>query len=1419
MSMTHQTILASRPAAMVLALTLVAGLSAPFVMLPPVRAAAIVPAGTTELSAAPVEQTQAVPPNIAMTFDNSGSMASAFLGDDRPFDNGGWGSQWRCAGVINPSATAGTIGAHAMNGVYYNPNVTYYPPVYADGTSFPQAGTAGGTKVFSLTRVENDGVTAYRPLNASGSTSTTDFTNQSISGTTYYWQCYSDPDYKGNTYSGNLGQNGNHYGALRVTGGSGGPYYYQLKASALTTLQGQVDAYGNPTSAGLITLYTANNWEAVAVPSSQYQNWANWWAYYRTRNQMARTAISRAFGSPNLSAKTADGGYGGSFRVAWQNLYTSDTFTLQASTIISALMDAAGCSASSTTTSSPNVALQTGTYTTPPPCYRSAFFNWVFSVPATGNTPSRAATIRAGQFFTRGNGNTGATGDLHDPYWQPPQTGTFNAVSNPGNELYCRQNFHMLVTDGYSNESDPSLPSAANNAGVAFKDVVNNYTLPDGVAFSSTAAVSQIFWNNRGSDYPSTMANIAFNYWATDLRPDLYQGGAGAPKTGNIVAPYLPDTYTGLFTGAGNVTGGNGNAQNIPAEEYFNPKNDPATWPHLVQYMVTLGVSGILNHSNDTDCKTYTAASPNDGCALRTGKTVSDGNTGWPRLVNNSPQGIDDIWHATVNSRGSYFNAGNPQDLVDQLSAILSNISERAAAPKPAAVNASVATVGSLSFKVGHGSNWSGVFQAVVLNQDGTVGTTPVWDANTSLDAMAVSLRNIYTVAYSGSSLNPFAFTAANATSLDATETAGLGPASNSGNDTQANRINYLRGDLTHETDGTYRSRKDPLSGVEDLLGAIIHSDPVYVSFPNSGYNNNWPSGSSEAVAAAASNGTDDKSYDSFQTDHASRPGTVYVGANDGMLHAFAAPAPTGCAANGTGCNYGNGGTERWAFIPRAVYANLGNLTSITNFQFRPTVDGTPVTRDVFFSENSRSEWHTILAGGVGVGGRGVYALDITDPTAFTATNVLWEFDSDMTIPTTCVSIMGSSSSGTCQASDLGYTVSQPNIGRLATGKWVVIAPNGYFPDCSQPDVPTPDKTSCAAIAAQAPKDTSGNPYSALFVLDAQTGSVIAELKTPTNISGVTSFGLATPVMGDYNNDQVDDVAFAGDLQGNLWRFDLSDPSPSNWTVTLVYKGLADASGNQGLQPITTMPRLFPDPATNRFMVVFGTGKYLGAADNGTNTTQALMGVRDVLGTTYSQSGLTQDYLHETIAPATLPNGNPNPNAGATLRCVTGKSTDTCDTTSTTNPPTQVNAIPAPGATGGGGWFINLYTTTSTGVQNNQGERVVVSPGAIFASNTVVFETLLTGTSGSDPCNPATQGSVMAFNAVTGGPAGVSSLGGWPMVGARISNARTSGSLPLVSALGGGQVYLPGLTVAPGNNPLSIDAPIWRRRSWQEINQ
>lgn len=1503
-----------RHASLTLALTLIAGVSA--LHAPVANAAATTTTGSTELSPTPVNETQAEPPNIAVTFDNSGSMAWTHLGDVPPYTTNNDGSTksglsnvnwsngpWRCAGMVDADYLDGStspLDSLVMNGVYYNPNVTYTPPVYADGTSFPQAGDSSqtATTLAYLDSVWIDGIAINRPLSAAtagspgyynnpdvdspGAGYVTNLSGTGSSVTTYYVEfgtsasvCPSSADagsckqytsggssssyffyYKGNSGSSGSGVSKQYYGtslSVQTTSGSGytkasssnsaaanysmwsvttisstadnrwrcgqggsfstsnsgddgwsqtspmdglahtlsdgssvtytngGPYYYRLKKGVTVSL----NSYGQPsTTTDIQTLYTGSNWEAVPVPPSQYQNFANWYAYYRTRNQMARSSLARVFGSNSLASTTSTGGYGSTIRVAWQNLYTSDKFTLQSSTIISSLIDTTPATCKSSQPSLGSQSLKSGTTTSPPTCYRSDFFNWIFQVPASGGTPTRSAMDRAGLFFERGGSlNTNVSkGDLHDPYWQASTTGT-----GTGSELSCRQNFHMLITDGLWNGSADG-PSAAslNNA------PSTTTSLPDGTAFPTpgagkvTAIYNQV--DDGGDTGYASLSDIAFNYWATNLRPDLYD-----PANGKFVAPYINDTTTGVVTTTTQSSSGTNDA-NVNDEIYFNPKNDPANWPHMSQYLIGLGVSGVLNYSANTDCTDTTDAIAADACALRKGTTNSSGSTVWP-TPNGSGSGIaaniDDTWHAALAGRGQFFSAANPQDLVTKLSSVLTSITARAATPAISAVNASVLTTGALSFQTGYSSvDWTGLLEAFGLNADGTTGPM-VWNAGTLLTGGTPSAtsRQILT-----SSLGSAASVAAGmsfepTSTFDTAETTGLGPATPTSTDTQTNRINYLRGDRTNESNGTYRTR-------DSLLGAIIDSQPAYVSYPASGYTNNWPSGSPEATAAAASNGTDDKSYDSFVSDHASRDPTVYVGANDGMLHAFYAPVPTcnntdpttGYCTSYTAGN--NAGQELFAYIPRAVYGNLGSLTSATSFTFQPTVNGSPVTSDVFFSENNQATWHTLLVGSLRLGGRGVYALDITDPTAVTEANasskVLWEFDSDVTAPSssTCTAIQGTSSdSAGCKPSDLGFTYGQPNIGRLANGKWVVLVPSGYFPDCSQTDKPVICNN---ASPPATPTDSTGKTFSSLFVLDAQTGALIAELKTPTSIANVASYGLSSPVLGDYNNDQVDDVAFAGDLAGNVWRFDLSDPSPSNWKVTLTYQPTT-----QGAQPITTMPRLFPDSTTNRFMVVFGTGKYLGASDNTSTTIQAVYGIRDTLDssgnplTVNGTSSLVEQTLGSVAGTGSL--------AGATLLTLTSN---------TVNSSSE-------------GWYFNLATYTGT-TQTDAGERVVVTPAALFNSNTVVISTLIPGT--SDPCNPTTTGSILFVNASTGSPgtAGVSSLGGYPYVGAQVNNVRTSGTLPVTTPVGGGSTVLPGVTISGTNpaKPLTGNAAIWRRRSW-----
>lgn len=683
-------------------------------------------------------------------------------------------------------------------------------------------------------------------------------------------------------------------------------------------------------------------------------------------------------------------------------------------------------------------------------------------------------------------------------------------------------------------------------------------------------------------------------------------------------------------------------------------------------------------------------------------------------------------------------------------------------------LNSNVLGDGSLAFEGGYEpSDWSGMLKAVNLDSDGVIAGS-LWDAGALLadpDVTFPEARVVLTASkgddgvVSGMAFEPQA-------QFDLGEKHGLMmPLPEHDGDTLAARVNYLRGVRAYESEGAMRIRGG-------LLGAILHSQAAYVSYPSGNYVDVWPKRIDGSIFSAPEISPGAQRYARFVSIHANRPPALYVGANDGMLHVFHAPIPT-CKArdssgNCTAYNAGpNAGMEWWAFVPRGVYGNLGNLTSASHFQFQPTVDATPVVRDVFFSERGHHEWHTLLAGGLRLGGRGVYALDITDPDAaseaFPQRTVLWEFDADAP--------PGTSEAGAAyNPADLGYTYGQPAIARLANGRWAVLIPNGYFADCRAPDKPL----HC--------QETAGIPpvgYSALFVLDAQTGAVIAELKTPTSIDGVSSYGLTTPVLGDYNNDQIDDVTFAGDLAGNLWRFDLSSPDPSKWMVTLAYRPAV-----QGAQPITTMPRLFPDPVTNRFIVVFGTGKYLGDADkmNTGLATQSIYGIRDKLDTqaqpmTSARSNLQSQTLTETAA-------TDQSGASAAVRNLTS------------------NAIPA----GASGWYIDLNVVA--------GERVVVTPSAIFNTNTALVSTLI-------PNGDKPGGAIMAIDAATGRSGSIITFGGASYAGALVQNPPLTGTLPTAARMGGGKLILPGLKLKGAKGdldmPVSLDGSLWRRRSWQML--
>jgi Tfp pilus tip-associated adhesin PilY1 len=694
-------------------------------------------------------------------------------------------------------------------------------------------------------------------------------------------------------------------------------------------------------------------------------------------------------------------------------------------------------------------------------------------------------------------------------------------------------------------------------------------------------------------------------------------------------------------------------------------------------------------------------------------------------------------------------------------------------------MNSGVISAGTLAFVGGYDPvDWSGALQAVVFNVDGAQSQA-LWDASSILTNSATtsqSRRTVLTVGTDGTGAMVGMSFEPNS-DFDTSEKKGLMTPTPRDlvNDTLSARVEYLRGDRSQERVGVMRTRAS-------LLGAIINSPAVYVGYPTGHYTDVWPTTIGGISVKAPETESGAQTYDQFVAMNGDRPTVVYVGANDGMLHAFNAPVPH-CVTyeqDGSCSSYrpdANSGRELWAFVPRGVYGGLGNLTSVDKFHFSPTVDATPIVRDVFFSERADHTWHTLLVGGLRLGGRGVYALDITRPSAVSEDapqrTVLWEFDADAK--------PGISVSGNAyDPADLGYTYGQPAIARLANGRWAVLVASGYFPDCSRPDKPL----HCASAVGTPPAN-----YSALFILDAQTGEVIHELKTPTDIDGVTSYGLSSPVVGDYNDDQVDDVAFAGDLAGNLWRFDLSEPNPANWKVTLAYRPAVESA-----QPITVMPRLFPDPVTHRFMVVFGTGKYLGDGDN-TDVgvpIQSVYGIRDRIDGRGNPVTVERESLQAQILSETRVTDPSDAYVGATMRSLTS------------NPVRPAS----------NGWYIDLNLVG--------GERVVITPSALFNTNSVLVSTLIPNDGHSGSAN--LDGSVMAVDALTGGPGNfLSSNGGVSYVGGLVDRPRTTGMLPIATSVGGGKLLLPGVSLKGVKNnldaPLSFGSPIWRRRSWSVLNQ
>jgi len=547
-------------------------------------------------------------------------------------------------------------------------------------------------------------------------------------------------------------------------------------------------------------------------------------------------------------------------------------------------------------------------------------------------------------------------------------------------------------------------------------------------------------------DYADTLADVAMKYYKNDLSLDSEDGA-----------------YSGLL-------------DLVPTSA-----PDLATHQHMVTYGVSFGVLGTL----DPDSYDFYNIDPDQRTPIT-----------WPQPVEGEKTSIDDLWHATVNGRGEFLNASDPQDLAVSLQVLMQSIESRIGSGASIAINGEELYSESIMFQASYSSdNWTGNVKAFSLDaSDGTIQLdNPLWSAQDNLDSQNWDTgRQIGT--YSGTSGIAFRhgdLTADQQSSLSSDE------------------VDYIRGDQSNEVDqgGTYRNRAH-------ILGDIVHSAPLY--------------------------------HDDF----------IYAGGNDGMLHAFNATS----------------GEEVFAYIPNLVFSKLINLSS-PDYSHTNFVDQTSFIKDIKYTTGEVTTEKTLLVGGLGAGGIGYFCLDVTNPSDIDESDlswVMWEY------PKT-----GTASS---EVADLGYGLSRASVVNSEAG-WIVLFGNGY---------------------------NSPDGKAVLFVLDALTGAKLAQIEAgagPCN-------GLSTPIPVDIDDDAKVDYVYAGDLKGNLWKFDLTDASYSNWTVAYsngtTPKPLfqaKDASGNT--QPITTSPDVMFHCTRPGYMVVFSTGKYLGTTDLTDTSVQTIYGIWD----------------------------------------------------------------------------------------------------------------------------------------------------------------------------------------------------------------
>lgn len=711
---------------------------------------------------------------------------------------------------------------------------------------------------------------------------------------------------------------------------------------------------------------------------------------------------------------------------------------------------------------------------------------------------------------------------------------------------------------------------------------------------------------------------------------------------------------------------------NVP----LSPTNE-SFWQNMGFYGVGLGIFGSIPQTQTTL------------------NSITSGSTTWPvpPSTGNDPRTIDDMWHATVNARGRFLSAQNAESLSDGVEGMLAEINRVESSQSGVAASTLSLTTTTKKYTPNYTTgSWIGNVVASDLEEKsgaelctrwrltGTwmleptpaVGSTAryrwhvanKWDGTPDLAPCPGTPTTYNAVTYTDRKI--YAYNGSTFGNFDSANTYATSPATGVASTSPPGDGAVAGSDLINYLRGD-QSNEDILDSKGILVSKQLYRNRLFILGDIVNSTPTFIKGALNMNYDKLPAGTNGQAgYATFFANKGSRAeGVLFAGANDGMLHGFRETT----------------GAEVFAFVPRAVMPDMYKLAS-RSYGHQYFVDGTTIEADACLPQGTNctaAQWKNLLLGTAGAGAKTVFALDVTSPMSMSETSIKWEI-----------------SSADTDYANLGNILGDIQTGLTVGGKWVAVFGNGY---------------------------TSADGSARLYVVDLDTGAKIADMAVET--AGNNGLG-GVRLLRDDNQRII--AAYAGDLKGSLWKFDLSNANKDSWTSSQLFKTTLTP-----VKPITAAPAIVKHPL-NGYVVAFGTGKLFesGTTDTSDTTKQSLYGVWDSVTppaiTQIDRTGLVQQTISSAIVGTTLLTNADKSTTTASLNYYSVSKNPIGWTTTATTPR---------------GWYIDLPES---------GQRVIY-PIETLVGKYVAVDTLSPLATITNPCLATVSGKAWNYviDMVTGG--------------------------------------------------------------------